>query len=95
MIRVDHAPGNPATIAERAYSRSKLARQLVEGDAIAVDFRGWGSRVMKVYYKLYRNEDDPTVTIGLIADGMEFEDDFDGNKPVVLYPESWIGRWLP
>ena len=64
MIHVDHQPGTGPTIAESDHTPGKRVRDLAPGDAIAVNFRGWGTLIMKVLYKSWANDD---------ADGMRLE----------------------
>ena len=100
MISVDHAPGNPLTVAERPapvrrFEEVKLVRQLVPGDAIGLDTRGWGTEILRVDLRTYVHEDDNLVRLDLSnpAAQTHYVDFRDGDETVVLYPANQIGTW--
>jgi len=97
MIHVDHSPGNPPTIAEPEadYTRTKLARDLVHGDVVSVNYRGYGNRIMRVDLRTFVAEDDNQVRLDLStkeprSHHVEF---IDADATLVLYRTDQIGDW--
>jgi hypothetical protein len=92
---VQRRSGDPAhPVVTQAYTTSKRAAELQTGDAIAVNFRGWGTLVMKVLWRAYPEEDDPRVVIDLEGGGEFWTEEAQADDRFVLYPQTLVGKWL-
>lgn len=81
---------------EADYQESVRATELKLGNAVLVNFRGWGNLIMRVSEKdTVRDLDGEPymVHVFLTANGEVEKTTYNADDSVVLFPPSKIGEW--